>query len=177
MAGELIGLPTRVLGVDPGTRVVGFGVVDLRDGAIRHVAHGTVRAPREEPLAVRLATIRAGLEQVLRTQAPAIVVLEGLFYARNVKSVLTLAHARGVALEVAATFELPVIEYSPMELKRSLVGYGRATKLQVGRMVQRLLSLDAEPSPDAGDALALAICHLHADRLRALRQGATRRSG
>lgn len=165
-----------MLGIDPGTRVVGFGVVDLWDGAIRHVAHGTVRAPRDQPLPARLATIRGGLEQVLRSQSPAIVVLEGLFYARNVKSVLSLAHARGVALEVAATFELPVVEYSPMELKRSLVGYGRATKLQVGRMVQRILALDVEPSPDAGDALALAICHLHAARLRSLRGDATRRS-
>lgn len=165
-----------MLGIDPGTRVVGFGVVDLRGGAICHVVHGTVRAPRDEPLPARLATIRAGLEQVLRSQAPAVVVLEGLFYARNVKSVLTLAHARGVALEVAASFELPVMEYSPMELKRSLVGYGRATKLQVARMVQRLLGLADEPSPDAGDALALAICHLHADRLRSLRGAAMRRS-
>jgi crossover junction endodeoxyribonuclease RuvC len=159
----------RVLGIDPGTHVVGFGVVEVRDGLLRHVSHGTVRPATGAPLEARLATIRHGLETVLRDQQPAIVAVEGLFFARNVRSALVLAHARGVALEVAAASGFPVAEYSPMEVKRGLVGYGRATKGQVARMVQRLLALASLPSNDAADALALSICHIHAARLGASR--------
>lgn len=159
----------RIFGIDPGTRALGFGVIDVRGGVARHVAHGTVRAPESAPLHERLALIRGGLVGALEAHAPNVVAVEGLFYARNVKSALTLAHARGVALEVAATLGLPVVEYSPMEMKRGLVGYGRATKPQVGRMVQRLLALPVAPPSDAADALALAICHAHSVRLGVMR--------
>ncbi len=161
--------PLRVFGVDPGTHALGYGVIEVRHGVAHHVAHGTVRALATHPLPQRLATIRSALAQAIAELAPHVVAIEGLFYARNVKSALTLAHGRGVALEVAASCGLPVVEYSPMEMKRGLVGYGRATKLQVAKMVQRLLALPSTPSADAADALAIAICHAHADRLSALR--------
>jgi len=152
-------------------------VVEMRAGVLRHVSHGTVCVPGDVPLAMRLARMRAGIDDVMREQEPAAVAVEGLFYARNVRSALVLAHARGVALEVAAARGLAVAEYSPMEVKRGLVGYGRATKDQVARMVQRLLALGSLPSTDAADALALSICHIHAARLNGLlsRRGARRR--
>jgi crossover junction endodeoxyribonuclease RuvC len=158
----------RVLGIDPGSRTLGFGAVELRDGVLRHVAHGVVEARDGGALGRRLVEIRGGLAQVVTQHEPDAVALEGLFYARNVQSALKLAHARGVAMELVSSLGVPVIEYSPMEVKRGVVGYGRASKEQVARMVQRLLALPTQPIADAADALALAICHLHAVRLASL---------
>lgn len=157
----------RVLGIDPGSRVLGFGVVDLHDGVLRHVVHGTVSGGGAAELPQRLVAIRGGLERMIREQAPSAVAIEGLFHARNVRSALILAHARGVAMELAASLGVPIFEYAPMEVKRGLVGYGRATKDQVARMVQRLLALETLPSADAADALAIAIGHLHGERVAA----------
>lgn len=159
----------RVLGVDPGTRVTGFGAVDQTGGVLRHLEHGALRFDPSAPLEARLLELQRGLDAVVDRVRPDAISVEGLFYSKNVQSALKLAHARGVVLLVVAARGVPFAEYSPMEVKRSVVGNGRATKPQLGAMVKRLLALDQVPQSDAGDALAMAICHLHSHRLAAMR--------
>lgn len=161
----------RVLGIDPGSTATGFGIVEVgRDGRMRALAYGAIRPPVKE-FSSRLAGIYAGLERVIAEGGPAEVAIESIFHAENVRSALKLGHARGVALLCAAHAELPVAEYSPMEVKRAIVGYGRAEKDQVARMVGMLLGLGSEKTPhDATDALAVAICHVNASRIDRLRR-------
>lgn len=150
----------RVLGIDCGTGTTGYGVIDS-DG-VRHtlVAAGVVETDPKEPLAVRVCGIARGLRAVIAEHAPAGAAVEDVFLSVNARSALKLAHARGVALLIAAEAGLTVAEYSPMEVKTSVVGYGRAEKGQVQTMVNSLLRLDSSlKSPDACDALAVAICH------------------
>ena len=151
----------RVVGVDPGSSVTGFGVVELCDGRLRHVASGRIAAGLDGPLPERLRVIHESLGELLREVRADAVAVESLFYARNVRSALVLAHSRGVVLLAAAEAGLPAAEYSPMEVKRATVGYGRAAKEQVQAMVARLLALADLPPPDAADALGVAICHVH----------------
>jgi crossover junction endodeoxyribonuclease RuvC len=126
------------------------------------VTCGVLSAPAGSTLADKLHVIHEGLTRLLRASAPNCVVIEDLFYARNVKSALVLGHARGVAVLAAVQAGLPVIEYAPSEIKLAVVGYGRAEKAQMQQMVKLLLGLSAAPSPhDAADALAVAICHAH----------------
>jgi crossover junction endodeoxyribonuclease RuvC len=145
--------------VDPGSATTGFGVVDLVEGRLRHVASGRIVTRGGGPLAERLRVIHAELAALLRDLRPDAVAVESLFFARNVRSALVLAHSRGVALLAAAEAGLPVAEYAPMEVKQATVGYGRAAKAQVQAMVARLLALPEPPPPDAADALSVAICH------------------
>jgi crossover junction endodeoxyribonuclease RuvC len=145
--------------VDPGSATTGFGVVDLVEGRLRHVASGRIVTRGGGPLAERLRVIHAELAALLRDLRPDAVAIESLFFARNVRSALVLAHSRGVALLAAAEARLPVAEYAPMEVKQATVGYGRAAKAQVQAMVARLLALPEPPPPDAADALSVAICH------------------
>jgi crossover junction endodeoxyribonuclease RuvC len=126
------------------------------------VACGALSTPNGTPLPDRLLAIHAGLAAAIATASPDCVAVENLFHARNARSALTLGHARGVAVLAAVQAGLPVVEYTPAEIKRSVVGYGRAEKGQVQRMIMLLLGLDTAPSPhDASDALAVAICHAH----------------
>lgn len=159
----------RVIGIDPGSTVTGYGIVEARrDGRLCAVACGVVR-PDAGPFAARLSAIYDGLKLIIAEHEPTEAALEDIFYAANVRSALKLGHARGVAVLAAAHAGLPVAAYSPMEVKQSLVGYGRAEKGQVGRMVCVLLGLAEPPKPlDASDALAVAICHIHGSRIRAL---------
>jgi crossover junction endodeoxyribonuclease RuvC len=153
----------RVLGIDCGTEYTGFGVVELcLDGKLICLTCGAVRLSPREPLPLRLATIFERLGAIIQEHQPDNVAIEDIFYALNVKSALKLGQVRGVAMLAASTAGLGVTEYSPLTIKSAVVGYGRAEKQQVQHMVTRLLDLAEIPEPpDAADALAIAICHLH----------------
>lgn len=153
----------RIFGIDPGSIRTGYGCVQS-DGH-RHllIGCGALAAPAGTPLPDRLHRIHAGLSEAIRAASPDCIAIENLFHARNVRSALTLGHARGVAVLAAVQAGLPVVEYTPAEIKLSVVGYGRAEKSQIQRMIALLLELEVAPSPhDAADALAVAICHAHA---------------
>ena len=150
----------RVLGIDCGTGRTGYGVIESDGRAHRMLAAGSVCTRSSVPLEQRLAEIARGLREVIREYQPKAAAVEEVFYAANVKTALKLAHVRGIALLVIAEAGLEFGEYSPLEIKTSVVGYGRAEKQQVQMMVKSLLALDSEiESEDAADALAVAICH------------------
>lgn len=150
----------RVLGIDCGTERTGFGVIES-DGHTHHlIAAGVVHSSPKESLDARLLVIARGLRQVIGKYHPETAAVESVFHAVNTRTALKLAHARGVALLAIAEAGIPLGEYSPTQIKTSVVGYGRAEKQQVKQMVCSILKLDAElPSEDAADALAVAICH------------------
>ena len=150
----------RVLGIDCGSQRTGYGVIDSDGSRHRMLAAGVIRTGPKLAFELRLLEIAQGLRGLVREFQPESAAVEEVFYAVNVKTALKLSHVRGVALLVAAEMGLPVAEYSPLEIKTSVVGYGRAEKCQVKMMVQSLLRLpDAVESEDASDALAAAICH------------------
>ena len=150
----------RVLGVDPGSRVTGYGVIDTDGGSVRYVASGSITTPAG-PFAGRLADIYSGVAEVIARYEPDVLAIEEVFFARNAQSALKLGQARGVAIAAGVAAELAVHEYAPRAVKLAVVGSGRGTKAQVQYMVRALLSLDAEPQSDAADALAVAICHVN----------------
>lgn len=150
----------RILGIDCGSTTTGYGVIDTDGRRHRLVATGVVRTSSKTPFAERLRKIHRGLAEVIDEHRPERVAVEEVFHAVNAQSALKLAHVRGVALLCAAERELPVGEYSPLEIKSSVVGFGRAEKAQVQMMVSTLLGLREPVEPhDAADALAAAICH------------------
>jgi crossover junction endodeoxyribonuclease RuvC len=156
----------RVFGIDCGTEFTGYGVVevdcDARTPRLTHVAAGTVRLNKKEKTPQRLAQVYAELVAAMGLYGPDVVAIEEVFFSANAKSALKLGQVRGVAMLAAATAGLEVVEYAPLKIKSSVVGYGLAAKEQVQFMVTRLLELDAAPdSADAADALAIAICHIH----------------
>ncbi|ABI57833.1 crossover junction endodeoxyribonuclease RuvC [Alkalilimnicola ehrlichii MLHE-1] len=150
----------RILGIDPGSRITGYGVVEGSGSAPRHVASGCVRLPTG-PFPDRLRVLYRALSELLAQHRPEAAVVEQVFVSRNPDSALKLGQARGAAICACVNAGLPVAEYTPGEIKQALVGHGRAGKAQVGYMVRMLLRLDATPAEDAGDALAAALCHLH----------------
>jgi crossover junction endodeoxyribonuclease RuvC len=153
----------RIFGIDPGSERTGYGCVETDGRRHRLLACGALSPPASTSFPDRLRHIHEGLLQLLAEQRPDCVAIENIFHARNIRSALRLGHARGVALVAAATAGVPIAEYTPAEIKRAVVGFGRAEKPQVGHMVKLLLGLDAAPSPhDAADAIAVAICHIHA---------------
>jgi crossover junction endodeoxyribonuclease RuvC len=155
----------RVLGIDCGSRVTGYGVIDSNGADCIYVCCGAIRSKSSDPLADRLKSIYSGIVQIIRELEPEAAAFESLFYATNVQSALKLGHVRGVSMFAAAEANLPVYEYSPLEVKSAVTGYGRAEKPQVQQMVRALLKLNAPPQPyDASDALAVAICHIHTNR-------------
>jgi crossover junction endodeoxyribonuclease RuvC len=150
----------RVLGIDCGTERTGYGVIDTDGRSHSLISSGVIRTSTRRPLSVRLLEIGNGLRRVIEEHRPDEAAVEAVFHAANVKSALTLAHARGVALFTVTEAGLTLGEYSPLEVKNSVVGYGRAEKAQVQFMVQSLLRLpDKIESEDASDAVAVAICH------------------
>lgn len=152
----------RIFGIDPGSERTGYGCVETDGRRHRLIACGAIRAPAADAFPQRLARIHRELAALLAICRPDSVAIENLFHATNVRSALKLGHARGVAMLAAVEAGCPVVEYSPAEIKRAVVGYGRAEKHQVQQMIKLLLGLDEAPSPhDAADALAVAICHLH----------------
>jgi len=153
----------RVLGVDCGGEYTGYGVVEQDGcGSLHHLCSGAIRLSPREALELRLKRICEGLHAIIAAHSPEQVAIEDVFYAVNAKSALKLGHVRGVAMLVAAQCGLEVVAYSPLSIKSAVVGYGRAEKSQVQVMVAQLLNLPEPPQPpDAADALAIAICHLH----------------
>jgi crossover junction endodeoxyribonuclease RuvC len=152
----------RIFGIDPGSERTGYGCVEADGRRLTLVSVGVIRARPEDALPDRLARIHAELSALIGAARPAAVAIESIFHAVNARSALKLGHARGVAVLAAAQAGCAVIEYAPTEVKRAVVGYGRADKPQVQQMVKLLLGLARVPSPhDAADALAVAICHLH----------------
>jgi crossover junction endodeoxyribonuclease RuvC len=153
----------RVLGIDCGTEYTGYGIVELlADDRLVYLDCGAIKLSPRETMSTRLSRISIRLHELIIEHHPDRVAIEDVFYAVNVKSALKLGQVRGVAMLAAATAGLEVAEYSPLSIKSAVVGYGKAEKHQVAQMVTRLLNLDQVPeSPDAADALAIAICHLH----------------
>lgn len=151
----------RVLGIDPGLTRCGYGIVDVApDRSARLVAVGVIRTMPDEPVERRLVAIRAGVDALLDEHAPDAVAVERVFSQHNVRTVMGTAQAAGIAMERAAARAIPVGHRTPSEVKAAVTGYGSADKRQVAAMVQRILGLDAPPTPaDAADALALALCH------------------
>ena len=154
----------RVLGIDPGSRRTGWGVVQLEGTKLIPIGAGTIRVPEKLALAERLNLIHRGLTQVVDENGPAAIAVEEIFFAKYPNAALKLGHARGVALLVAAQSRLEVHEYPPAVVKRTVVGRGAADKTQVGRLVAALLGLKTAPEEDAADALAVAITHVQASR-------------
>ena len=150
----------RILGIDPGVATIGFGVVQAEGGRLRMESYGAITTPAGLPLAARLLQIETDMEQLLRDMKPDEVSIEELFFSKNITTGIAVAHGRGVILCAIEKMRLPVYEYTPMQVKQAVVGYGLAEKRQVMDMTRRLLRLKAVPRPDdAADALALAICH------------------
>jgi crossover junction endodeoxyribonuclease RuvC len=157
----------RILGIDPGLRVTGFGVIEQSGGKLRYVTSGCVRSGEGE-LAARLKTLLDGLSEVIAANRPECVAIEKVFVNVNPQSTLLLGQARGAAICAAVIAGLPVAEYTALQVKQAVVGKGKARKEQVQHMVRRLLALPGDPSPDAADALACAICYANSGRLGAV---------
>jgi crossover junction endodeoxyribonuclease RuvC len=152
----------RIFGIDPGSQRTGYGCVETDGRRSRLVTCGAIGPLAPESFPERLARIHRELSVLLASCRPDCVAIENLFHAANVRSALKLGHARGVAMLAAVEAGCPVVEYTPAEIKRAVVGYGRAEKHQVQQMIKLLLALSKPPSPhDAADALAVAICHVH----------------
>ncbi len=150
----------RVLGIDPGTAIVGWGIVEGDEQDMALVGHGVIRTPANLPLVERISLIYDGINQLLDEHQPRGVGVEQLFFARNVTTALPVAHARGVILLAVHQRGLPLVEFTPMQVKQAITGYGSADKQQMQQMVRLLLGLDEIPRPDdAADAVAIAICY------------------
>ena len=152
----------KIFGIDPGSERTGYGCVETDGRRHRLIVCGALSASATTTFPERLHVIHSGLVTLLAECRPDCVAIENIFHAKNVRSALRLGHARGVALLAASGAGVPIAEYTPAEIKRAVVGFGRAEKQQVGQMIKLLLGLEAPPSPhDASDALAVAICHIH----------------
>ena len=152
----------KIFGIDPGSDRTGYGCIETLGSRHHLVIYGALSSPARCTFPEKLKHIHYGLAALLSRHRPDCVAVENVFHARNVRSALKLGHARGVALLAACEAGIPVVEYAPAEIKRAVVGFGRAEKIQVQQMIKLLLGLDAVPAPhDAADALAVAICHVH----------------
>lgn len=167
---------TRILAIDPGSRLTGFGVIDVINGKINYVSSGCIRLP-DENLAVRLKRIYECVSDVISDFQPKEFAIEEVFLAKNANSALKLGQARGSAIVAAAMADLPVYEYAARRVKQSVVGNGNADKVQVQAMVQMLLALEAPPQADAADALAIAMCHANTRTSDGLEYGVGKRAG
>ena len=155
-----------ILGIDPGLATMGYGIVEKRaDGSGAAVDYGVVRTPKEETLPVRLAMLEEGVNKILTKFKPQEIAVEELFFAKNITTGIPVAHARGVILLTCIKYCGRLYEYTPMQIKQALTGYGRADKVQMMHVVTSLLRLEKIPRPDdAADALAVALCHAHTSR-------------
>ena len=158
-----------VLGIDPGTAITGYGLVREGDDGSTLVDYGVITTPAGQPLPERLQAIYRGLAEVIGEHQPDVAAVEELFFSRNVRTAMSVGHARGVVLLALADAGLPIHEYKPLEVKQALTGYGGADKHQVQEMVRMLLDLDRAPHPDdAADAVAVAVCYIHTARMASL---------
>lgn len=153
-----------ILGIDPGTQTTGYGVVEKGARSLLHRAYGDISMKRGQPLSACLKQIYDQLVAIIAQYAPDAMALEDIFYGKNVKSLVKLAQARGVVILAASHSGIPLYEYTPLEVKKAIVGYGRAEKTQVQHMVKAILALQEIPPPDASDALAIAICHANCSK-------------
>ena len=151
----------RILGIDPGLRITGFGVIEKRGSKLAYVASGCVKTDEAASLPERIKTLLDGIAEVVAAHGPQQAAVEKVFVNVNPQSTLLLGQARGAAIAALVTAGLPVAEYTALQVKQAVVGHGKAAKEQVQQMVMRLLQLPGTPSPDAADALACAICHAH----------------
>ncbi|WP_448873988.1 crossover junction endodeoxyribonuclease RuvC [Desulfobulbus propionicus] len=151
----------RILGIDPGSRITGYGVIATNGHEIGFIACGTIRTGDETDFSRRLLTIFRDLNEVIRIHQPTVAAVEDIFIDRNPRSALKLGHARGAAVVAALHNNLEVHDYPARQVKQTVAGYGQAEKIQVQHMVRTLLQLSSTPSRDAADALAVAICHAH----------------
>lgn len=159
----------RVLGIDPGTAITGYGIVEEDLGGIRALAFGAIRTQPDRSLAARLQLIYRAVRRLARKWQPTVAAVEELFFGNNARTALSVGQARGVVLLALADAGLEVVEYTPLMVKQAITGYGGADKAQMQEMVRLLLGLAEAPRPDdAADALAVAICHLHSSRLAML---------
>lgn len=150
----------RIIGIDPGTGILGFGVIEADGGKLSMVTGGVIKTPAHTPLDERLEEIYDGLEQIIAETKPEMMSIEKLFFARNVTTAMAVSHARGVAMLAGRKAKLGIAEYTPLQIKQTLTGYGKADKKQVQEMVRLQLGLTSIPKPDdAADALAAAITH------------------
>ena len=152
-------ISTVVIGIDPGSRATGWGVVRLEGRDLVLVACGVIRLDKDQDLAGRMMTLAERLGEIMEEHAPAQAAVEDVFVSRNARAALKLGQARGAALAAVASTRIPVASYAPTMVKRAVTGSGRADKAQVQRMVQAMLVMDRPPAQDAADALAVAICH------------------
>lgn len=156
----------RIIGIDPGTGILGFGVVDAVSNKLTVVDAGVIKTPAHTPLDERLEEIFDGLTEIIQETKPDVMSIEKLFFARNVTTAISVAHARGVAMLTARKAGVPIAEYTPLQIKQTLTGYGKADKKQVQEMVRLQLGLATVPKPDdAADALAAAITHFLMSRV------------
>lgn len=151
----------RILGIDPGSRITGYGLINTRGSRLEFIACGTIRTADEKDFSRRLLVIFSDLSEVIRSYEPEAAAVEEVFLARDPRAAIKLGHARGAAVVAALHQGLQVFNYSPRRVKQTVAGYGHADKAQIQYMVRMLLGLNAAPSSDAADALALAICHAH----------------
>ena len=151
----------RILGIDPGTGILGFGIIDVSEkGSLKLIDAGVIRTPSEDSDSKRLLTIFNELTEIIDEFKPTIMSVEKLFFAQNVTTAMTVSQARGVVLLIGMQYKLELFEYTPLQIKQALTSYGRATKKQIQEMVKIILGLTEHPKPDdCADALAAAICH------------------
>ena len=162
----------RILGIDPGVAIVGFGLIESERGSVRMLQYGAVTTPAGLPLATRLVQIENDMTELIRQLKPDEIAIEELFFNTNVTTGIGVAQARGVILMTAAKLEVHIFEYTPSQVKQAVVGYGKAEKRQVMDMTKRILHLSAVPKPDdAADAVAIALCHARSHTSRLTRFG------
>lgn len=155
----------RILGIDPGYAIVGYGVIDYVGNKFTPVEFGAITTESNEPFSKRLSHIYNSLEKIINIHKPEYLSIEELFFNTNVKTAIAVGHARGVLILAAEQMGVPIFEYTPLQIKQAVTGYGRADKNQVQQMVKMFLGLQKVPKPDdTADALAVAICHAHSYR-------------
>ncbi len=155
----------RVLGIDPGSNITGYGIVEQQGNRLLHIDNGCIVTSAKSPLHLRLKEIYSGLQEVIQRYEPDAVSIENIFFSQNASSALKLGQARGAAIVSSVNAEKEVFEYTPMQVKMAVVGYGRASKDQVQKMTKVLLNLPEVAQADAADALAVAICHINSAKI------------
>lgn len=164
---------SMILGIDPGSRTTGWGIVEQIGNRVVHVDNGLIRLP-DSPIAERLAIIFKEVSSLVERFKPSAMAIEQVFVARNTRSALVLGHARGVAMVAGSINQLPIAEYAPRAIKQAIVGTGTASKEQIQQMIKMLLRLPEPPATDAADALAVAICHAHTAKVEKMLRVAQR---
>jgi len=155
----------RVLGIDPGIHITGYGVIEKQKSGLKYVMHGEIRMAKGLPLSSRLSMIYDNLLEIIDQSSPDAIAVEDVFYGKNIKSLIRQGETRGVVILAGSHKRIPVYEYTPLEVKKAVVGYGRAEKSQIQNMAKAILHLSALPPADAADALAIAICHINSSKV------------